>query len=171
MNLNELFRELEEELKRGNYTKEQKIGIINDVGNMYRNQTDKELNDYLTRQYLGTAFEIGSAAIPVGGISGQIAKKVVPAAITKTMGRKISQDVAAGAIGGAIDGAVFGVGRGLVEDENILKTAAQDGLLGLGIGGAFGGVTGKINKFNDAKSIKNLGEYGSLSKAGKKSYR
>ena len=43
MNLNELFRQLEEELKRGNYTREEKTAIINDVGDMYKNQIDDEL--------------------------------------------------------------------------------------------------------------------------------
>ena len=43
MNLNELFIQLEEELKRGNYTREEKTAIINYVGDMYKNQIDDEL--------------------------------------------------------------------------------------------------------------------------------
>ena len=155
MDLNELFRQLEEELKRGNYTREEKMAIIKDVGNMYQNQIDNELQKELAKQYTGAALEIGSAALPGGGVSGQIAKKLVPAAITKTMGRKISQDIATSAIGGAIDSAVYGAGRGLMDNENPIQTAAQDALSGAVIGGALGGVTGKIG--NDARAVETKG--------------
>ena len=171
MDINELFRQLEEELKRGNYTREQKMAIIKDVGDMYQNEIDNELKKELAKQYAGTALEIGSAALPVGGLSGQIAKKVVPAAITRTMGRKISQDVATSAIGGAIDSAVFGAGRGLMDNENPFQTAAQDALSGAIIGGTLGGVTGKINKSIDANNIRKFDDYNNLSKSDKKIYR
>ena len=155
MDINELFRQLEKELKHGNYTREEKMAIIKNVGDIYQKQLDKELSQTLAKQYTGAALEIGSAALPVSGVAGQIAKKIVPAAITKTMGRKLSQDIATSTIGGAIDSAVYGAGRGLVEDENILKTAAQDALSGAAIGGALGSVTGKIA--NDARAAETKG--------------
>ena len=156
MDLNELFRQLYEELKNGNYSQGEKMAIIKNVGEMYRNQLDDELTKELTKQYTGAALEIGSAAIPVGGLAGQIAKRTIPAAVTKTLGRKISQDIATSAIGGAIDSSVFGAGRGLVEGGNPFQTATQDALTGAIIGGALGGVTGAAQKSISGKRLQSL---------------
>lgn len=171
MDLNELFKQLAEELKNGNYSQDEKMAIIKNVGEMYQSQLDDELNKELAKQYAGAALEIGSAALSVGGIAGQIAKKVVPAAITKTLGRKISQDIATSAIGGTIDSAVFGAGRGLVEDENPFQTAAQDAFTGAIIGGALGGMTGSIQKGISGKRLQTLDDediFGDANKISRK---
>ncbi len=50
MDVNELFRQLEEELKRGNYTREQKMAIIKNAGDIYKNKIDNELKNELAKQ-------------------------------------------------------------------------------------------------------------------------
>jgi len=147
--------DLENILKNENLTREQKLQLINQHFESNIRQIDKELNDYLQRQRVGAALEIGSAALPVGGLAGQAAKRVIPAAISKTVGRKFSQDVAASAIGGAIDNAVFGAGRGFMENKNPVQTAMQDAGFGAAAGGALGTVTGKI--INDARAVETQG--------------
>lgn len=62
------YNELEKFLKNKNLTREQKVEAINNYFNNYRASVDKELNDYLLKQRIGAALEIGSAAIPMGGI-------------------------------------------------------------------------------------------------------
>lgn len=57
-----------------------------------------------------------------------------------------AKEVGTGLAGGALSGGVFGFGRGLMEDENPFKTAAQDAAIGLALGGATGYGAGKIGK-------------------------
>ena len=57
-----MTNKLENILKDKTLTKEQKIQIINQYYDNYRAEIDKELNNYLTKQYIGPALEIGSAA-------------------------------------------------------------------------------------------------------------
>lgn len=143
--------DLEDIINNEKLTKEQKLKIINQNYEDYRKQIDKNLNDYLLKQYLGATLEIGSAALPNGSLSGQVAKRILPAALTKTVGRKFSQNVAQSTIGSAINGAVFGTGRGLIENKNPLQTALQDTTLNSIIGGTLGAASGKI--INDARAV------------------
>ncbi len=149
------YEELEKLLKSSQLTKEQKVQIIKEAGEAYNKQIDNELNNYLAKQYIGAALEIGSAAIPVGGVAGQIAKRTLPAVVSKTIGRKFTHDIATSAIGGGINSSVYGVGRGLMEDKNPFTTALQDGVTGLGTGAALGGITGKIA--SEARANETLG--------------
>lgn len=120
------FEGLNEKLKDPNLTREQKVQLIQQAGNDYRAKIEKEYKDYRNKQIFGAALEIGSAAIPVGGISGQVTKHIVPKVVHKTVGRKFATDTTAAALGGAFNSAVFGVGEGLMKDENPLKTAAKE---------------------------------------------
>ena len=75
-----MTNELENILKDKALTKEQKIQIINQYYDNYRTEIDKELNNYLIKQYIGLALEIGSAALPVGGagkLGGEIGKQLL----------------------------------------------------------------------------------------------
>lgn len=164
------YEELEEILKNSKLTREQKVQIIKEAGNEYDKQIDNELNNYLAKQYAGAAIEIGSAAIPVGGVAGQIAKRTLPAVVSKTIGRKFTHDIATSAIGGGINSSVYGVGRGLMEDKNPFTTALQDGVTGFSTGAALGGITGKINQAIDKNNIYSFDNFNLLSKSDKKNY-
>lgn len=68
--MDNFFNGLNEKLKDPNLTREQKVKLIQQAGDNYRQNVDKEYKDYRNKQILGAALEIGSAAIPLGGISG-----------------------------------------------------------------------------------------------------
>ena len=75
-----MTNELENILKDKTLTREQKIEIINQYYDNYRTEINKELNNYLAKQYIGATLEIGSAALPVGGVGklgGEIGKQLL----------------------------------------------------------------------------------------------
>lgn len=144
LNYENIFDGLEEELQNLNLSRKQKVQLIQQVGDNYRNQVQKEYENYRNMQILAGALEIGSAAIPAGGISTQIAQKAIPAVVKSTIGRRFIENTAASAIDGAISGAVFGVGEGLEKSKNPLTSALQSAGSGFVWGGAIGGA---INKF------------------------
>ena len=106
------------------------------------------------KNWTGAALEIGSAAVPgYGGakLAGILAKKLAP-----KLGRKIAQEIATGTLKGASAGTVEGLGRGLREDENPLKTAAQDTLTGAVLGSAGGATGGNVERVVRGKELKQI---------------
>ena len=74
-----MTKELENILKDKTLTKKQKIQIINQYYDNYRAEIDKNLNNYLAKQYIGAALEIGAATLPVRGagkLGGEIGKQL-----------------------------------------------------------------------------------------------
>lgn len=55
MDLNDLFKQLAEELKNGNYSQDEKMAIIKNVGEMYQSQLDDEKENWLLTSYDNTA--------------------------------------------------------------------------------------------------------------------
>lgn len=150
--MNDIFNKLVEELNTPNLTKEEKRYLIEKTCEDYRKNLDKELNLYLTKQYTGAAFEIGSAAIPVGklGIFGaEIGKNI----FAPYLGRKIAQEIGVGGLGGALSSSVYGFGEGLMEESNPLETAIKDAYNGMVVGGALGGLGAKIQEINLGKKL------------------
>lgn len=139
-----IFGGFDELLQDPSLSREQKVQLIQQTGDNYRNQVQKEYENYKNKQILAGALEIGSAAIPVGGISTQIAKRAIPAVVKSTIGRRFIENTAANAIDGAISGAVFGAGEGLEKGTNLFTSALQSAGSGFAWGGAIGGA---INKF------------------------
>lgn len=139
-----IFDGFEELLQDPSLSREQKVRLIQQTGDNYRNQVQKEYENYRNKQILAGALEIGSAAIPVGGVSAQIAKRAIPAVVKSTIGRRFIENTAASAIDGAISGAVFGAGEGLEKGTNPFTSALQSAESGFAWGGAIGGA---INKF------------------------
>ena len=88
-------------------------GLYNDYLN-----AQKEYDDWKKRAYLGEIAQLSSAFIPVGAFGA--------------IGNAALRGLASGAVGGG----VFGLGRGLVEDENPIKTAVHDAIIGGSVGGA-----------------------------------
>lgn len=148
------FDYLEQILKDESLTKEQKAQLIKQAHIDYDKSINNEKFKTIAKKWAGGALEIGSAAIPVGG-AGTVAGKVIPAILSKTLGRKFMQDVAKSAIGSIINGTIYGTGRGLVEDKNPLKTAAEGAAINTIIGGTLGAATGKI--INDARAAETKG--------------
>ena len=141
--MDNFFKGLNEKLKDPNLTREQKVKLIQQADDTYRQNVDKEYKDYRNKQILGAALEIGSAAIPFGGVSGQVAKRVIPKVVQKTVGRKLTTDTAAGAIGGALGSGMYGAGEGLMKGENPLKSAAKQAQSGFLSGGLLGSAIAK----------------------------
>lgn len=87
MNNENIFKGIEEKLQDPNLSREEKIRLIQQTGENYRNQVQKEYENYRNKQIAAGVLEIGSAAIPVGGISTQIAKRAIPTAIKRKYNR------------------------------------------------------------------------------------
>lgn len=132
-------------LKDDRIDKEAKKFAIELMYEYHRDELDSELREYLCEQYAGAILELGSAAIPVGGL-GKAGAVVGEQSLKKYLGRKISKEIGAGAVSGAVSGAVYGVGRGKMDGENPVVTAAQDALAGGIAGGALGAAAGNIEK-------------------------
>lgn len=96
---------------------------------------------------------LGLITAPIGGsvaLTNNIAKPLMP-----FFGKKIGQNVAQGIGSGLTGGAVEGFGRGLIENENPLKTMAQDSVIGGTLGGLGGYGLGKIAKNLEKQRILN----------------
>lgn len=96
---------------------------------------------------------LGLITAPIGStatLTSGIAKPLIP-----FLGKKIGQNVAQGIGSGLTGGAVEGFGRGLIENENTLKTMAQDSVLGGTLGGLSGYSLGKIAKNKEKQRILN----------------
>ena len=121
---------------------------------------NREHNLAMLKHWGGFGLELGSAFVPgVGGakLAGMAAKQIAP-----KVGRKIAKEIADGTLKGISQGAVEGFGRGLANDENPLKTAVQDAVLGTALGaggGVVGGEAGKAIKGNKFRKIDSLDGY------------
>ena len=161
--------ELESILKDKTLTKEQKIQIINQYYDNYQAEIDKELNDYLIKQYIGAALEIGSAAIPVGGIGklgGEIGKQI----LKKQLARKISENIGSGILSGATSGGLFGLGESLINETNPVLSALKGVLLGTTTGATLGAVGSRVQKAKKGQQLKNYGNIDNLNEAMRKQY-
>jgi len=164
-----MTNELENILKDKNLTKEQKIEIINQYYDNYRTEINKELNNYLIKQYIGAALEIGSAALPVGGfgkLGGEIGKQL----LKKQLGRKVSENIGSGMLSGGASGGLFGLGESLISETNPVLSTLQDALFGASTGGALGAVGGNIQKAVKGQQLKNYGNIDNLDEVLRKQY-
>ena len=127
-------------------TREQKVLKIKEIGETERKNIDKEYRKTLAKLYTGAALEIGSAAIPVGGVArlgGKLAFKLAKPAFSEIGKKVLAKNIGSGVASGMVGGAVFGVGDGLMENED-LKGIAKSSLIGAGIGGITGGAIGGL---------------------------
>jgi len=162
--------DLDKVLNDENLTKEQKVAIIQNHFDNYRANIDKELNDYIFKQRLGAALEIGSAAIPVGGV-GKIGGAVGKEILKKQLGRKISQEIGSGVSAGAFSGSVFGLGEGLMNDEiNPIASTVAGATSGAVFGGALGGTGSEVERILKGYQLKNYGNIDILDNTARKQY-
>lgn len=164
-----MTNELENILKDKTLTREQKIEIINQYYDNYRAEIDKELNNYLAKQYIGAALEIGSAALPVGGV-GKLGGEIGKQLLKKQLGRKISENIGSGMLSGGASGGLFGLGESLINETNPVLSTLQDALFGASTGGALGAVGGNIQKAVKGQQLKNYGDIDNLDEILRKQY-
>ncbi len=148
--MNKFFETVEEYLKNSNMTKDEKVAFIKAAGEFYRQQVDKEYNNYVRNQQIGAGIEIASAAIP-GSTGVKATAKIAPKVIQKTIGRKLTNDITAGALNGAMSGGVYGFGEGIAENKNPLLNSAQKATEGLITGGIVSTPISKIKNDMRAK--------------------
>ena len=138
-----------------NLSKEEKIEALEKLKSYTDKKYDDSLRNTLTKKWTGSALEIGSAGIPLGG-AGKLGSTLGGSLLKSTLGRKLSQEVGSGAVSGLLSGTVFGAGQGLIDNENLLKTAAEYGASGLLLGAISGGLTGKILQDSRIRNLKEL---------------
>lgn len=105
----------------------------------FLNESNPDSDMYKQKTNIGLAL----ATLPIGGgvLGANIGKALVP-----FLGKKIGQMVGESAGAGLLSGGLEGFGRGLIEQKNPIKTAVQDGTIGL-VAGSLGGLgVGKIGK-------------------------
>ena len=164
-----MANKLENILKDKTLTKEQKIQIINQYYDNYRAEIDKQLNNYLAKQYIGAALEMGSAALPVGGV-GKLGGEVGKQLLKKQLGRKISENIGSGMLSGGTSGGLFGLGESLMNETNPLLSSLQGILLGTTTGATLGAVGGNIQKSVKGQQLKNYGNIDNLDDVLRKQY-
>lgn len=133
-----------DDILQSNLSQQEKVNAIKQRGQAYNDEQDRQLRNYLTKQYAGAALQIGSAAIPAFGV-GRLGFGLAKGLISQ-VGKKIAQEIVTGGIEGGLSGAVEGFGRGLMNNDNPLKNAATDALAGLGLGTVGGYAGGKIGQ-------------------------
>ena len=137
-----------------NLSKEEKIEALEKLKSYTDKKYDDSLRNTLTKKWTGGALEIGSAGIPLGG-AGKLGSTLGGSLLKSTLGRKLSQEVGSGAVSGLLSGTVFGAGQGLIDNENLLKTAAEYGASGLLLGAITGGSAGYIEKAIKGNKLSN----------------
>ena len=152
-----------------NLSKEEKIEALEKLKSYTDKKYDDSLRNTLTKKWTGSALEIGSAGIPLGG-AGKLGSTLGGSLLKSTLGRKLSQEVGSGAVSGLLSGTVFGAGQGLIDNENLLKTAAEYGASGLLLGAITGGSAGYIEKAIKGNKLSNY-NVGNMFGAEYKNYK
>ena len=119
---------------------------------------NKEINrEHVLEQaknYGGAALEIGSAFVPE-----MLGSKVARGAIKTTkplIEQIVKKNITRGGVEGLASGAMSGLGQGMLEDENLLKSSVIGGLTGGTVGSALGKISGEV--VANTPNIKNLDE-------------
>lgn len=158
--------DLEKLLKDENLTREQKNQAINKYFEDYRKEIDNELNKYILRQNIGTAIEIGSAALPIGAgaKATEIGYKLVEP-IAKQYGKKVAERIGQGIVGGTAAGAVHGLGSSIANpDKNPIAEILKDTAGGTLAGGLGSVGLSKAEQYLSGKSLQKLANSNNLSR-------
>lgn len=133
---------------------DEKVRRIKEISSAREKEINNEHIKKMSKLYGGAALEIASGAIP-WGLGGRVAATGFKMA--KPLIKQIVQkELTKGAVEGMASGAVSGLGRGMMEDKNLLQTAVQDAGTGLVAGAGLGKLAGKIHSHNP--QIKDLDE-------------
>ena len=124
-------------LNNNKLSREEKIILLQQAKDSYDKQITQERNLEIAKYVLGTALEIGSAAVPMTKV-GKFGAQIGLNALKNNLGRKISQEIGSGVATGIASGATFGAGQGMLENKNPFTTSIQDALIGGLAGGALG---------------------------------
>jgi hypothetical protein len=107
----------------------------------------------MAKLYGGAALQIGSAFIP--GTLGLKGAGLAIKALKPYVGKKIAENAVTGVTSSLASGAVEGLGRGLMEGENPLKTMLSDTAISALFGGTLGVAGAKIGKKLAEKKLQN----------------
>lgn len=127
-------------------TKKQKAQRIKEIGEAERKDINNEHLKKMAKLYGGTALEIGSAAIPFGGVAnlgGRLALKIAKPAFSQIAKKVVAKNIGSGIASGLTSGAIFGAGEGLMNDNDI-NGIAHSTLEGAGAGAVGGGLIGGV---------------------------
>jgi hypothetical protein len=116
-------------------------------------EIDKQHRNAMAKLYGGAALQIGSAFIP--GTLGLKGAGLAIKALTPRLGQKIAENAVTGVTSSLASGAVEGLGRGLMEGENPLKTMLSDTAISALFGGTLGVAGAKIGKKLAEKNLQN----------------
>ncbi|MCD7879537.1 MAG: hypothetical protein LUG16_06350 [Candidatus Gastranaerophilales bacterium] len=113
--------------------------------------------------------EIASGAIPGFGVGGKATAGLAKAMAPK-LGKLIAKETAAGLASGKLSGGVYGLGEGLINDENLLESMLKNAALGTAAGGIAGLGTGNFTKNLAKQEILNASNREPLLKAYAENY-
>lgn len=128
---------------------QRKLQALVDNSSSWLNNSNPDSEAYKQKANIA----LGLITAPIGGSSALTSNLAKP--LTPLLGKKIGQNVAQGIGSGLTGGAVEGFGRGLIENENPLKTMAEDSVTGGTLGGLGGYGLGKIAKNLEKQRILN----------------
>lgn len=141
-------------------TTEEKVNEIKSISDSENNRIEREHRIKMAKLYGGAGLEIGSSAIPVGGVAkvgSSVALKLAKPTFSQISKKVIAKNIGSGIASGATSGAMFGLGESMMQDHDIKDIAidslngTKDGALG---GAILGGVAGKIaTKFGRTKEV------------------
>ncbi len=152
--MDKTYKEIEKLINSTTLTKEQKTQIINQYYSAYNQKLQDDLYKYLTKKWGGFALEVGSTAIPLGGV-GRAGAAIGENVLKHTLGKKLSQEIGSGALSGLTSGAVFGAGRSFLEDSPLFNTIINDAFAGLTLGSGLGAGGAYLQKMVKGQQLKN----------------
>lgn len=127
--------------------------------NALKKAAKKENFEIQKERTLTHAKNFGGAALILGtGLVPGVGEARVTVGLAKTLGpivgKKIAETAAKGIIKGPIQGAVAGLGEGLINDENLLKSVARGSGIGLAAGATIGLGVGKLTQNIEAAALR-----------------
>ena len=125
-------------------TNSKEIEILKENAKKETKAIEKERAKEHIKNWSGAALELGSSAIPFS--SGVKTVNILGKALTSKVGRKVAEEIVKQTEKGALSGGVFGLGEGLIEDKNLIKTASKDAAIGAVMGVTLSGTVEKISK-------------------------
>ena len=128
---------------------EEKTQKMKELTEQIQKRIERDYNLRMAKILGGAGLQLASTFIPgtapIKGVAG-LTKAIAP-----ILGKRIAPSVSKGILNGGLAGFIEGVGRGMVQDENSLKTGIQDSATGAISGGALSGGEAKLKLMQQVK--------------------